>query len=421
MPTSFDHPPAIRAEGLGKRYRIGAPHDQGDLVVAMERLVGAPRRVWARLRGRGASPHAVWALRELDLEVGAGEVLGLVGNNGAGKTTLLKLLALITEPTEGRFTLRGRTASLLEIGTGFHMELTGRENVFLAGTILGMRRREIRRRFDEIIEFAGIGRYIDTPIKRYSTGMYMRLGFAVAAHLDAEILLVDEVLAVADAAFRERCIGTMSSAAESGRTVVFVSHDMGSIQKLCTRAVLLDGGRLVKEGSPKDIVSHYLRVEERPAYRVPGDRTGKPQLLAVELRTTSGASLARPSAPDPLAIHVRWAQAPPVFVESLEVTALTQDGTVLFSTVSSQVEKRLPTAPGDYEGRVVLPGGTLLPGSYHLAAALIDAKGRALERREPALAFRVAPGAPAVGTPPRGSLRIDCEWEVPDGPAAGEV
>jgi lipopolysaccharide transport system ATP-binding protein len=228
--------------------------------------VTAPFR---RLRQAGGDPadNAIWALRDVSLEVAPGEVLGVIGHNGAGKSTLLKILSRITEPTEGRARVRGRVGSLLEVGTGFHPELTGRENIYLNGAILGMRRAEIARRFDEMVAFAEVERFIDTPVKRYSSGMYLRLAFAVAAHLEPEILLVDEVLAVGDAAFQKKCLGRMSEVAREGRTVLFVSHNLPSIEKLCRRVVVIDGGRVIMQGDPVECIAAYLgaRAEPRPA------------------------------------------------------------------------------------------------------------------------------------------------------------
>src|SRR6267154_26495 len=234
--TGMSGTTVIKAEGLGKRYRRGVPVDSG-LRHALERIVRSPLSAL-----RGAKMETFWALKGVSLEVKEGEVLGLIGRNGAGKTTLLKLLSRITRPTEGWAEIRGRVRSLLEVGTGFHPELTGRENAYLSGAILGMGKREIDRKFDEIVAFAEIEKFIETPVKHYSTGMYMRLAFSVAAHLEPEILLVDEVLAVGDIAFQKKCMGKMENVAKGGRTVVLVSHNMAAINALCSRCVLLEGG-----------------------------------------------------------------------------------------------------------------------------------------------------------------------------------
>ncbi|MEE4272579.1 MAG: ABC transporter ATP-binding protein [Thermoanaerobaculales bacterium] len=257
----------IRAEGLGKRYQIGrSTAAYGTLRDTIADLAAAPIRALGRLRKARASsrqPRTIWALNDINLEVCQGEVLGVIGRNGAGKTTLLKILSRITEPSAGRVELRGRVGSLLEVGTGFHPELTGRENILLNGAILGMRRSEILRKFDEIVSFAEIGQFLDTPVKRYSSGMYVRLAFAVAAHLEPEILLIDEVLAVGDLAFQRRCLGKVGEAARGGRTVLFVSHNMAAVENLCTRCVLINGGQIVCDGSPTEVISAYVRSQEQ--------------------------------------------------------------------------------------------------------------------------------------------------------------
>jgi lipopolysaccharide transport system ATP-binding protein len=246
----------ISASGVSKRYRIGAHQRYKTLRESLVRVFGATAR---RFLGSGPEdPRSVlWALRDVDFEVRAGEVLGLIGRNGAGKSTLLKLLSRITEPTEGRIELVGRVGSLLEIGTGFHPELTGRENIFLNGSILGMRRREIVARFDEIVEFAEMQAFLDTPVKRYSSGMFVRLAFAVAAHLESEILLIDEVLAVGDAAFQRKCLGKVRDVARRGRTVVFVSHNMAAIRQLTDTGLWIDRGRVAARGPTADVVEQY--------------------------------------------------------------------------------------------------------------------------------------------------------------------
>ena len=250
---------AIRISGLGKRYLIGAERERAQtLRDAITNAAAAPVR---RLRHTGSSTGHVselWALRDLDLGVDAGEVLGVIGRNGAGKSTLLKILSRITKPTTGRVAIHGRVGSLLEVGTGFHQELSGRENIYLNGAILGMTRTEIGRKFDDIVAFSEIAEFLDTPVKRYSTGMFVRLAFAVAAHLEPEILLVDEVLSVGDLAFQRKCLGQMEEIAGSGRTVVFVSHNMGAVRSLCTRVVELDRGQVVADGSSDEIVKAYI-------------------------------------------------------------------------------------------------------------------------------------------------------------------
>lgn len=265
--------PVIQVEGLAKRYRLGG-------AVAAESFRELLARPFAKLRSRAASARAstdFWALRDVSFTVEQGQCVGIIGSNGAGKSTLLKVLSRITDPSAGRALVRGRVGSLLEVGTGFHPELSGRENIFLNGAVLGMRRREIQRKFDAIVDFSGIEKFLDTPVKRYSSGMYVRLAFAVAAHLEPEILVVDEVLAVGDAAFQKKCMGKMSDVARAGRTVLFVSHNLSAMRALCNRGLLLEQGTLAATGPIGDVVDQYLaRTMERSASPVAdrADRRG---------------------------------------------------------------------------------------------------------------------------------------------------
>ena len=276
---------AIAAERLGKRYRIG------EVVKRADTLRDAIAQYW-RARHRGHDTRHLWALRDVSFEVPHGEVLGVIGRNGAGKSTLLKILSRITEPTEGRAVIRGRVASLLEVGVGFHPELSGRENIFVNGAILGMSRVEIARRFDEIVAFAEIERFLDTPVKHYSTGMQVRLAFAVAAHLEPEILLVDEVLAVGDAGFQKKCLGKMKDVGAGGRTVLFVSHNLSALANLCHRAILIDRGTLVDQGPAPELVTKYLRSFGTPESCPVKDRTdryGDGRLRVIDIRLADGA------------------------------------------------------------------------------------------------------------------------------------
>jgi lipopolysaccharide transport system ATP-binding protein len=263
----------IRAEGLGKKYVIGHAAERERYTALRDVVARNIRNVWRRTvdmtKGRpviaGDTIEEFWALKDLDFAIRRGEVVGIIGRNGAGKSTLLKVLSRITEPTEGRVTIKGRVASLLEVGTGFHPELTGRENIFLNGAIIGMSRSEIRRKFEEIVAFAEIERFLDTPVKRYSSGMYVRLAFAVAAHLETDIMIVDEILAVGDATFQKKCLGKMGDVGSSGRTVLFVSHNIGSLMSTCQTGILLNTGALIKTGSIGTVVKSYYDISTVPS------------------------------------------------------------------------------------------------------------------------------------------------------------
>ena len=255
--------PIIKAEEISKRFRIQpreAPSVRYETL--RESLVKAIRSPFSRRRHNGTRDNTIWALKDVNFEVMPGEVMGIIGRNGAGKSTLLKILSRIIEPTSGRVELYGRVASLLEVGTGFHPDLSGRENVYLNGAILGMKRREIEARFDEMVAFAEVEKFIDTAVKHYSSGMYLRLAFAVAAHLDPEVLIVDEVLAVGDASFQKKCLGKMDDVTRNGRTVLLVTHSLGMVTQHCQRALLLDGGRIIRSGAARDVVDHYDAMSE---------------------------------------------------------------------------------------------------------------------------------------------------------------
>jgi lipopolysaccharide transport system ATP-binding protein len=258
----------IKAENIGKKYVIGHQAEKGRGVTFREVLMQNARTLWSKTKDlatgkpiiQGDTMEEVWALKDVSFEIRRGEAVGIIGRNGAGKSTLLKILSRITEPSTGRVTIKGRVASLLEVGTGFHPELTGRENIYLNGTILGMTREEIKRKFDEIVAFAEVIRFLDTPVKRYSSGMYVRLAFAVAAHLEPEILVVDEVLAVGDAQFQKKCLGKMEQVGNEGRTVLFVSHNMNAIEQLCRRVIVLNEGNIEYNGPTESGISQYLNI-----------------------------------------------------------------------------------------------------------------------------------------------------------------
>jgi lipopolysaccharide transport system ATP-binding protein len=298
----------VSVENLGKRYTLGAAPPAATL---RDALAGLASSAWRRPQRHGQATADFWALRNVDFSIRTGEVVGIVGRNGAGKSTLLKILSRITPPTEGSAQLHGRVSSLLEVGTGFHPELTGRENIFLNGAILGMYRSEIRRKFDDIVSFAELAPFIDTPVKRYSSGMFVRLAFSVAAHLEPEVLIIDEVLSVGDLHFRNRCLGRMNDLKDQGRTVLFCSHDMTSIRQLCTRAMMLEAGRLVEDGAPFDVTRRYeqfFRAGEEQSTGTAERRSPPPayHLRRVELRDSSGNTTQQFVAGDVMEIHL-WA------------------------------------------------------------------------------------------------------------------
>jgi len=292
---------AVDVSGLGKRYRVGIGADYTTLREHMSMLFGSRRAV-----REDEEPRELWALQDVSFSMRQGDVLGIIGRNGAGKSTLLKILARITEPTTGAARIHGRLASLLEVGTGFHEDLTGRENVFLNGVVLGMSRREVQVRFDEIVEFSGVSRFLDMPIKRYSSGMKLRLAFAVAAHLDTEVVVVDEVLAVGDSEFQRRCLGKMSDLQRSGRTVLFVSHDLGTVAQLCPRTIWLAAGKIHADGPTEEVIGAYQQSFGAPEIAARLDRAGggPVRLDSVRLVTSDGAGLEQLRRGDPFTIEL---------------------------------------------------------------------------------------------------------------------
>jgi lipopolysaccharide transport system ATP-binding protein len=378
---------AVRAEKLGKRYRIGVAAARPQNVrEAITLALGAPLRNLRRLRGaaahgEGDAPDLIWAVRDISFEVREGEVVGIIGRNGAGKSTLLKLLARITEPTEGFADIYGRVGSLLEVGTGFHVELTGRDNIYLSGSILGMDRGYIDRRFEEIVEFAGIGTFLDTPVKRYSSGMYLRLAFAVAAHLEPEVLMVDEVLAVGDAEFQQKCLGKMGTVAREGRTVLFVSHDMNAIRRLCPRVLLVDAGRVIADGNTLELVQKYLasnasgtqpgcRIDVSTAPRLMG--SGEASFTAVEYRSDR-ADLGYGAYPDgALDFSLSIVSDARRSIGSLGVTVYDQHGTKLVNADTLSIGAPVKLEEGHNLVGLNIEALHLRPGTYRVGLWLSD-------------------------------------------------
>jgi lipopolysaccharide transport system ATP-binding protein len=349
------------------------------------------------MKGQGPKPETFWALDDVHFRVERGEVLGVIGRNGAGKSTLLKVLSRITEPTRGRVRIRGRVASLLEVGTGFHAELTGRENVYLNGSILGMSRQEIERNFDEIVEFAEVEKFIDMPVKRYSSGMYLRLAFAVAAHLEPEILIVDEVLAVGDSTFQNKCMGKMEQVAKQGRTVLFVSHNMASVRGLCSRCLWIHGGRLMQDGPPAEVVEEYLAYGAEITASVdlrdhPGrTRSSRTQMLQkISFLDETGASTANVAVGRPLTVALDIFTAEPLRRPRAILWITNSVGDRLFSLDSGFQAEVIPGIEG--QGRVVctIPELPVRPGRYTVHLAFGD-YARFTEEIEYAANFEVTP------------------------------
>jgi lipopolysaccharide transport system ATP-binding protein len=360
---------AIAVEQLGKRYRLH--RHRAPYATLRETLTGAFRR---RAHEDAAAAEDFWALRDVSFDVEPGDIVGVIGRNGAGKSTLLKVLARITRPTTGRGVIVGRVGSLLEVGTGFHRELTGRENIFLNGAVLGMRRGDIARQLDAIVAFAEVELFLDTPVKHYSSGMYLRLAFAVAAHLEAEVLLVDEVLAVGDAAFQRKCLGKMSEVAGSGRTILFVSHNMTAIAALCSRCLLIADGRIQAEGPPGTVIERYMSEAERPMSIPLRDRPdragdGRVRLTALRLLDARLNPVHRAASGSEVVIELDYEARPGTSPGTLafEIGVYDQFGQLIF-LCGSDFAGRLPVEPLPLEGRVRcrIPGLPLQRGRYHL-------------------------------------------------------
>jgi lipopolysaccharide transport system ATP-binding protein len=373
-------PAAIRVTGVGKRYRLGERRARYKaLRDVLAGAAAAPVRLLRRIAG-GATPESeretIWALQDVSCEIAHGEVVGIIGRNGAGKSTLLKILARITDPTTGVVEIEGRIGSLLEVGTGFHPELTGAENIFLNGVILGMRKREIDGKFDEIVSFAGVEKFVDTPVKHYSSGMYLRLAFSVAAHLEPEIMLVDEVLAVGDAAFQRKCLDKMEEVGRKGRTVLFVSHNMPAITRLCPRTILLDGGRVVADGPSHEVVSAYLSTGAGTTSRrdwsgadAPGDSVVR--LLSVSVTTEEGRVSDAIDIRRPVGLRMEYDVLEPGHVLYPTFEIFNDEGLRVFDTIDSDPEWRgRARTPGRFVSTAWIPGNFLSEGTLFVNAEI---------------------------------------------------
>ncbi|MBZ5596317.1 MAG: ABC transporter ATP-binding protein [Acidobacteriia bacterium] len=406
--------PAIRVDVLSKRYRIGAAERRHNTL--RDLIADAARKPWRSLRGlvhqsghaRRSRKEWVWALKDVSFEVQRGEVVGIVGRNGAGKSTLLKVLTRITEPTEGYGEIHGRVGSLLEVGTGFHPELTGRENIYLNGAILGMKRSEIARKFDEMVAFAEIDRFIDTPVKHYSSGMYLRLAFSVAAHLEPDILLVDEVLAVGDAAFQKKCLGKLGGVASEGRTVLFVSHNLGQLRRLCQRGVLLSQGTCRDVGSIDDVIIAYQKslVESSPEESDHADGFVSWKILGEGDEEDDESTILRTEGPFTVEFVLKISQ--PVLSGFFNLVLRSSTG----ANIAAWRMAGLAAEPGLYRLRCHLGSLPVVPGIYHWFVSLWDA-GRKVDVMHLFPELIVAtPDHCALQESWAGVVNVPCHFEV---------
>jgi lipopolysaccharide transport system ATP-binding protein len=388
----IDRDNSIEVEKLSKRYRIGVKEEIYDnLGKAIIETIKSPLKNYRKYRGLykfdegnnhtvqsgGESADIIWALNDVSFKIKKGEVVGIIGKNGAGKSTLLKVLSKITEPTRGKVFIRGRISSLLEVGTGFHPELTGRENVYLNGTILGMRKEEIDRKFDEIIEFSGIKKFIDTPVKRFSSGMKVRLAFAVSAHLEPEILLIDEVLAVGDAAFQKKCLNKMQDVGQQGRTILFVSHNMTAVTRLCDRTILIDNGRIIIDGPSSEVVGEYLNSgigsigarEWTDLSKAPGNKMVR--LRALRIMNEKGKVAETIDIRKPVGIEMEYEVLEPDHIMIPYLRFFNDEGVRIFAAVDLDPEWRgRARMPGRYKSTAWIPGNLLAEGMIYVGASM---------------------------------------------------
>jgi len=390
--------PIIKIDGVSKLYRLGS--------IGTGSLGQDLTRVWAKMRGKEdpfaivgqsndrtkqADSDFVWSLRDINFSVNKGETLGVIGRNGAGKSTLLKILSRVTGPSTGSIKINGRLASLLEVGTGFHPELTGKENIFLNGAILGMRKAEIKSKLDEIIDFAGVARYIDTPVKRYSSGMYVRLAFAVAAHLDPEILVVDEVLAVGDAEFQKKCLGKMKDVSEhDGRTILFVSHNMSAVEKLCTRSILLEHGTVVKDGPSKEVIDHYHARYRPQAQELEWNEQDAPgndffKLFRISALNPVGEDKSKLIVNEPINIEIEFEFLQENLNFNLSMMVATTDGTIVFNLST----KPRPISKGKFLSTLEIPANFMNSEIYVVSLLFIKDTSSAAFRCDEFFSFEV--------------------------------
>ena len=421
----------IRAEGLGKRYLIGHRSTDRERYTALRDVVGQSLMALRSsaidiLRGRqivaGDEVEEFWALEEVSFEIRRGDVVGIIGRNGAGKSTLLKILSRITEPSKGRVVIKGRVASLLEVGTGFHPELTGRENVYLNGAILGMTRAEIRRKFEEIVEFAGVEKFLDTPVKRYSSGMYVRLAFAVAAHLEPEILIIDEVLSVGDAEFQKKCLGKMGEVAEGGRTVLFVSHQVSLVGQLCSRAIVLEHGKVKHDCAARDGVESYIAALRSPdavgfQRRKPLD--GRPAIMRLSTVRADGSHCSDFSWSEGIQILAAIELSEPISGLCLGIAIRNSHSTTV-ATWLVRLDELAPRAVGTFTVKLEVAPRIIARGRYDFRAGLSMSRGTVLDHVEGVCGITIHDtGSPLAEFESfdYGCVIIPAEWRLAEGTA----
>ena len=409
----------IQVDNISKIYRIGVRAESAKtLGEAVGKFFSSPFRNMRRLRGLTSfnavdEVDTIWALKDVSFTVNSGEVIGIIGRNGAGKSTLLKVLSRITQPTKGRALIQGRVSSLLEVGTGFHPELTGRENIYLNGTILGMRREEVTSKYDEIVEFSGVERFIDTPVKRYSSGMTVRLAFSVAAHLEPEVLIIDEVLAVGDAAFQQKCIGKMSNVANSGRTVLFVSHNMAAVRKLCTRGVLLQSGRVALVSDADSVIDEYIcsAFQNDLIYR--NDNIDKPfaqksaELVEVSVKRSSISNARVIDTDDYFNISVEYELRRPIKNLRIGIQLSNSEGVVVFTSHDTDPDgKGTDRVMGHHVSECQVPGNLLNAGAYYITVACDQPMQEILFFYENIVRFTISSAGGAGADIPDGRLGV---------------
>jgi len=420
----------IKAEKLGKKYTIGHQAQRGGYVALRDVIAQNVRGFWNKTRDlmqgkpiiQGDQQEEIWALKDVNFEVKQGEAIGIIGRNGAGKSTLLKVLSRITEPSVGRVTIKGRVASLLEVGTGFHPELTGRENIYLNGAILGMSRQEIKKKFDEIVAFAEIEKFLDTPVKRFSSGMYVRLAFAIAAHLDPEILLVDEVLAVGDAEFQKKCLGKMDEVAKGGRTILFVSHNMGMMSNLCSKAFLLNKGLIVKEGHMEEVVSYYMKYVSTASntdksYKIKDSEKITKDMYIFEANTIDDSSnvVSNYKIYDPVILNINLKINKYLQDVVLGITVKDHHGRKIFTNQRPLSSFELKKSNNNIVFLVQIPAKILVPGTYSFMIGLHIPKIQIIDLLEDVCMFNIIDTGSELSMyegSDYGCVFANCEWKL---------